>query len=287
MAAARGYNRGHGRRRAQGRDVKGFGLVLGGGGARGLAHIGVWQVLEDAGLTPSVVTGTSMGGLVGAFIAAGYSGAELERISGTVSWRRLLDWRPGTGLLRISAMEGWLAQHLPLTFEELTVPLAITATDMLTGRGVYLTRGSLHDALRATSAYPGALDSVQIRDMLLSDGGILNQVPVDAALFLGVQKVLAVDVTAPDALQLHERRVLIWKREAHLGPVRALRRAVEIMQAQLTDARLSLYRPDVLLRPDLGSIDLMNFNRTGQAIAAGRNAATAELPRLKALLGGS
>ena len=82
----------------------------------------MWQVLEDAGLTPSVVTGTSMGGLVGAFIAAGYSGAELERISGTVSWRRLLDWRPGTGLLRISAMEGWLAQHLPLTFEELHGP---------------------------------------------------------------------------------------------------------------------------------------------------------------------
>ncbi|GGO21382.1 patatin-like phospholipase family protein [Deinococcus humi] len=265
--------------------MSGYGLVLGGGGARGLAHIGVWQVLEDAGLRPSVVTGTSMGGLVGAFIAAGYSGAELERISGTVSWRRLLDWRPGTGLFKISAMEGWLAHHLPPTFEELPTPLAITATDMLTGRGVYLARGSLFEAIRATSAYPGALDSVPVRDMLLSDGGILNQVPVDAALFLGVRKVLAVDVTAPDPLELHERRVLIWKREAHLGPVRALRRAVEIMQAQLTDARLSLYRPDILLRPNLGSIDLMNFNRTDQAIAAGRDAAKAELPRLKTLLG--
>ncbi|CAM4456922.1 patatin-like phospholipase family protein [Deinococcus marmoris] len=267
--------------------MNGYGLVLGGGGARGLAHIGVWQVLEEAGLRPSVVTGTSMGGLVGAFIAAGYSGAELERISGTVSWRRLLDWRPGTGLLKISAMEGWLAHNLPQTFEELSLPLAITATDMLTGRGVYLTRGSLFDALRATSAYPGALDSVPVQGMLLSDGGILNQVPVDAALFLGVQKVLAVDVTAPDALELHERRVLLWKREASLSPVRALRRAVEIMQAQLTDARLSLYRPDVLLRPRLGNIDLMNFNRTDQAIAAGRDAALEDLPRLKALLGES
>ncbi|WP_226342663.1 patatin-like phospholipase family protein [Deinococcus sp. AJ005] len=271
----------------QAREMNGYGLVLGGGGARGLAHIGVWQVLEEAGLRPSVVTGTSMGGLVGAFIAAGYSGAELERISGTVSWRRLLDWRPGTGLLKISAMEGWLAQNLPQTFEELPIPLAITATDMLTGRGVYLTRGSLFDALRATSAYPGALDSVPMRDMLLSDGGILNQVPVDAALFLGVRKVLAVDVTAPDPLELHERRVLLWKREAHLSPVRALRRAVEIMQAQLTDARLSLYRPDVLLRPRLGNIDLINFNRTDQAIAAGRDAALEDLPRLKALLGES
>ena len=76
-----------------------FGLVLGGGGARGLAHVGVWQVLEDAGLRPSVVAGTSMGGLVGAFIAAGYTGAEIERVALSVSWRRLLDLRPGPGLI--------------------------------------------------------------------------------------------------------------------------------------------------------------------------------------------
>ncbi|GGM02109.1 patatin-like phospholipase family protein [Deinococcus aerophilus] len=264
--------------------MKGYGLVLGGGGARGLAHIGVWRVLEDAGLRPSVVAGTSMGGLVGAFVAAGYSGADLERISAGVSWRRLLDWRPGTGLIRISAMEDWLAGHLPRTFEELQLPLALTATDLLTGRGLYLTRGDLFTALRATSAYPGALDSVPVDDMLLADGGIVNQVPVDAALFFGVRRVVAVDVTAPDPLELHERRVLLWKREAGLGPVRALRRSVEIMQAGLTDARLSLYRPDVLLRPVLGNIDLMNFNRTEQAILAGKDAATRELPRLSALL---
>lgn len=265
--------------------MKGFGLVLGGGGARGLAHIGVWQVLQNAGVQPSVVAGTSMGGLVGAFIAAGYSGDELTRIATTVSWRRLLDWRPTAGLIKASVMEGWLAQYLPPTFEELPMPLAITATDMLTGRGVYLTKGNLYAALRATTAYPGAIDSVPMHDMLLSDGGILNQVPVDAALFLGVRKVLAVDVTAPDTLELRERRVLLWKREAQLSTVHALRRAVEIMQAQLTDARLSLYRPDILLRPSLGDMDLMSFTRarTDQAIQAGIDAAFAELTHLRAL----
>ncbi|WP_221089012.1 patatin-like phospholipase family protein [Deinococcus aquaedulcis] len=265
--------------------MKGYGLVLGGGGARGLAHIGVWEVLEAHSLKPAVVAGTSMGGLVGAFIAAGYSAAELERLARGVSWRRLLDLRPTPGLIRQSAFSAWLAQHLPATFEELPTPLAITATDLLSGRAVYLTRGNLHDALRATTAYPGALEPVPYEDLLLSDGGILNQLPVDAALFLGARRVLAVNVTAPDPLELEGRRVLPlpWRRGASLGPVRALRRAVEIMQAQLTDARVNLYRPDVQLRPQLGDIDLMTFHRAEQAIAAGRTSALGQLPRLLTL----
>lgn len=267
-----------------------FGLVLGGGGARGLAHVGVWQVLEDAGLRPSVVAGTSMGGLVGAFIAAGYTGAEIEQVALSVSWRRLLDLRPSPGLINGAAMNAWLGQHLPETFGGLTLPLAITATDLTTGRAVYLSHGPLADAVRATTAYPGALSPVPLGGALLSDGGILNQIPVDAALFLGARKVVAVDVTAPDPLELTARRVRLWNRELalgqpHLGTVRALRRAVEIMQAQLTEARLSLYSPDVLLRPNLGNIDLQSFHRSAEAIRAGREAATRELPRLRAVLG--
>lgn len=262
--------------------MSGFGLVLGGGGARGLAHLGVWTVLEEAGLTPQVLAGTSMGGLVGAFIAAGASAAELRRVSETVSWRRLIDWRLGTGLLRASSFEAWLAAHLPPTFEELRLPLAVTATDVLTGRQVYLRSGDLYTALRATTAYPGAIDPVPLDDMLLADGGILNQVPVDAALFLGVRKVAAVDVTSPRPLELPERRRR-WRQGPPLGAVQSLRRAVDIMQAQLTDARLSLYRPDVLLRPELEGIDLQSFRRGAQAMAAGEAVARAELTRLHAL----
>lgn len=258
---------------------------MGGGGARGLAHIGVWRVLEDAGLPPQVLAGTSVGGLVAAFIAAGTGAGELQRISETVSWRRLLDWRPGRGLLRTSAFEAWLAAHLPPTFEALERPLAVTATDVLTGRMVYLRSGDLYAALRATTAYPGATHPVPYGDMLLADGGILNQVPVDAALFLGVRQVVAVDVTAAEPLERPGRRR--WRPESHLGTVRSLRRAVDIMQTQLTDARLSLYRPDVLLRPDLGDIDLPSFRRGAEAIAAGEAAARAELGRVRALVGES
>lgn len=262
-----------------------YGLVLGGGGARGLAHIGVWAELHRSGLVPDVVAGTSMGGLVGAFIAAGHGAEAVTEAARGVSWRKLLDLRPGYGLLRPVAFEAWMSRYLPPTFEELERPFIVTATDVLTGRAAYLSQGDLYAALRATTAYPGALDPVPYRKMLLADGGILNQVPVDAALFLGARRVLAVDVTVPQALDLPALGRLPWRKEPHLGTVQALRRAVEIMQAQLTDARLSLYRPDALLSPDLGSIDLQDFRRSAEAIAAGRREAREHLPRLRELFG--
>lgn len=288
-------------------NARPYGLVLGGGGARGLAHIGVWRVLEREHLLPSVLAGTSMGGLVAAFIAAGYSAGDLESIASSVAWHRLLDLRLGTSLFSDAAFTTWLAQHLPATFEELSLPLAVTATDILSGRGVYLSRGNLHAALRATVAYPGAVDPLPYQDMLLLDGGILNQVPVDAALFLGAPQVLAVDVTTPQHLELPAVSSRLtppawlklgrwrgaWPAAAlspaapavHLGTVQTLRRAVDIMQAQLTDARLSLYRPDVLLRPELRGVDLQSFRRGPQAILAGEAAAMAELERLRQTFG--
>lgn len=261
-----------------------FGLVLGGGGARGLAHIGVLRVLEREGYTPGVYAGTSMGGLVAAFAAAGHPPSLLEEVAGSVPWRTLLDIRPGSGLLRASGFAQWTQRWLPATFEALACPLALTATDMLSGRQVYLSRGDLGLAIQATTAYPGAADPVAYRGMLLLDGGILNQVPVDAALFLGVTRVLAVDVTASTPLQ-RPGRTWRWQRENHVGTVRSLRRAVDIMQAQLTETRLSFYHPDLLLTPELGDIDLTSFRRVKDAVAAGERAAERALPQLHALFG--
>ncbi|PYE55315.1 patatin-like phospholipase family protein [Deinococcus yavapaiensis] len=273
-----------------------LGLALGGGGARGLAHIGVLRVLETDGVRPGVIAGTSMGGLIGAFFAAGLSADAIENIASHVSWRSLLELRPGSGLLRGSAFEAMLAQHLPRTFEELSIPLIVTATDVLTGRLVYLYKGDLLSALRATSAYPGAVDPVHREGRLLADGGILNQVPVDAALFLGAAKVIAVDVTTPAPLDMPaRRRFLLWRRAGEerprsdassgLSPIRALTRALDIMQAQLTDTRLSLYKPDLLLRPSLEGIELMSFRRVDTAIKAGEHEAFAHRDDLIALAG--
>lgn len=259
-----------------------LGLALGGGAARGFAHIGVAQVLLEIGLTPQVYAGSSMGALVGAFLAAGHSPQGLEELAERLSPLRLLDWRPGHSLLRAEALGRWLEGELPATFEELRFPLTVTATDLVSGRGLYFSHGELIPALLASSAYPGFSDPLRRGDTLLADGGIVNQVPVDAVAFMGATRTVAVNVTAPAALSLPERRFSLW-RGGPLSPLRSLRRAADIMQASLTDARLSLYPPDVLITPDLGDLDLMSFRRAAEAVAAGRHAAKLALPQLRAL----
>ena len=130
-----------------------LGLALGGGGARGLCHIGVMRVLEEFGIRPDVVSGTSMGGLIGAFIAAGYNADQMTDIATDLRWSKLIDWSPISGrLVNTKGFERWLAELLPATFEELELPLVLTATDLNDGRIHYSQHGDLITALRATTA---------------------------------------------------------------------------------------------------------------------------------------
>ena len=154
-----------------------IGLVLGGGGARGLCHIGVWRVLGELGIRPDALAGTSMGGLVAAFIAAGHDADSLERVASELSWPKMIEWSISGRVVSATRFRDWLAQHLPETFEQLDLPLVLTATDLVEGQTHYLHRGDLHEALQATVAYPGALDGVRVGDALLVDGGVLNQIP--------------------------------------------------------------------------------------------------------------
>lgn len=162
-----------------------LGLALGGGGARGLCHIGVWRVLQELNIRPDLLAGTSMGGLIGALIAAGHDADEMEQIARDVDWLRLLNWGLTGRLLSGTRFRSWLGKYVPQTFEELAVPLVLTATDVVDGQIRYLHTGDLITAIQATTAYPGALESVRFGESILLDGGILNQIPVDGARFLG------------------------------------------------------------------------------------------------------
>jgi NTE family protein len=269
----------------------GFGVALGGGGARGFAHIGVMRVLEREGLRPSLIAGTSMGALMGVLFAQGASADEVESTILSTSWVDLVDLMPGTGLLRFASFERLLETLVPARFEDLPMPFAVTATDLVEGKQVYFTRGDLHLALKCTIAYPGAVDPTWIGKQLLADGGILNQVPVDAARFLGASHVLAVDVTAPTRLGLRPpvEREDWWshllKREPKLGSIQAMFRAAEIMQAQISATRLSLFAPDVIIRPDLEGINLESFWKLKDAVKAGEQAAEQIKAELKECFG--
>lgn len=262
-----------------------LGLALGGGGARGLCHIGVLQVLEDLHIRPEVISGTSMGGLIGAFIAAGYTAKELTRIATDVRWRKLIDWNPlSRRLIDTDGLERWMRQLLPATFEELELPLVLTATDITEGRIHYSQDGDLIRALRATTAYPGAIEPVGIGRARLVDGGLLNQIPVDGALMLGARRVLAVDATPLIELDHPGEDAGGARRRPRVGALRELLRAVDVMQAQLTMARLSFYKADLVLDPWIEGVEITDFHKAVEAIRAGEDSARTREDDLRELI---
>ena len=175
-----------------------FALALGGGGARGLALVGVMQVLAREQLHPTAIAGTSMGAIVGALCAAGVAADDLAATLELLDLKALaglarINLRPGS-VLSADPVEARLREVLPATFDDLTLPFAAVATDLVTGERVVLKSGDLPLAVRASMSIPVVFEPVRIGHMLLVDGGIVDPVPVAAARELGGDPVLAIDV---------------------------------------------------------------------------------------------
>ncbi|MBE2233620.1 MAG: patatin-like phospholipase family protein [Anaerolinea sp.] len=273
-----------------------LGIALGGGGARGLAHIGVLKVLQQAGIFPRLVAGTSMGGIVGAMYARGMSAEQMEAavqraIRSRTDILRAIDLKiTQTGFVRGARIYDFIADMIgpEVTFAQLHRPLAVVATDMNTGREVVLDRGRVADAVRATISVPGVFLPVELGAMRLVDGGMLNNLPVDVVRRMGAQIVIAVDVLPnfqantpgqpPVVAPLRSRRVLRSYNE--------LWNAVNIMISASTQAHLQQWPADVVLQPALPpDLDILfGFDRSKEAIAAGEAAAEAALERIQALI---
>jgi NTE family protein len=181
-------------------------LALGGGGARGFAHVGVLQVLEEAGIKPDLVVGTSAGSLVGALYASGKTGAQLQRIAETMEESTITDWALpflNRGVLRGEALARYVtAQTQGRKIEELPIRLGIVATDLNLGEGVLFQRGDTATAVRASSAVPSVFLPVRINNRDYVDGGLVAPVPVRYAREMGAEVVLAVDIsTTPEGSQ--------------------------------------------------------------------------------------
>lgn len=267
-------------------------LSLGGGAARGLTHIGVLEVLEREGIAPECIAGSSMGGLIGALSAAGLKAREIEDVAREFHFPR---WFLPGGLLRWDSLFGSAVPILPRTFEQLEMPLIVTAVDLEAGVQVVLYSGPLHPAVRATCAVPGVLPAEKIGGRWLVDGGLLNILPVDVAWMADPQVVVAVKVGS-----LRTRRIpqLDWRFTSLLSrlggvvpnPATAkvsfemLVRAAEIILERQTALAAAMTGPEVLIEPDLGDIGLRDFHRIDEAVAAGRRAAEAALPEITRLL---
>ncbi|RYF13949.1 MAG: patatin-like phospholipase RssA [Comamonadaceae bacterium] len=289
-----------------------IGLALGSGSARGWAHLGVIRALERAGYPADVVCGTSVGALVGAAYAAG----EAERLD---EWVRSLTWQSVMGLMDFR-MSGGLIQGARLVdffrsrfadagIEHLPKPFGCVATELTSGREVWLREGSVVDAVRASIALPGLLSPVALDERLLVDGGLVNPVPVSLCRALGADIVIAVDLNwdligrrsrVPDEVKNADGAVDNGVLEAILARFRqprseaavtqipsmldVLTTSLNIMQVRITQSRLAGEPADVVIRPRLSGIAAMDFHRGAIAAAEGERAVDRALPAIADLL---
>jgi NTE family protein len=268
-----------------------IGLVLGSGGARGYAHIGVLRAIEKHGIEVAAIAGCSIGGIIGALHAAGYTSQRIHEMWEGLDPLKLIDRSTMGGLIGGRGVTRHLEQYLPRKFEDLKIPVAVTSVDVQRGKLVVLKSGDLLRALRATSALAGLFAPETHEGRILVDGGILNGLPVDVIRTLTQAPVVAVD-TAPPAdreIAFSDHRPA-WEKIRQ--PIRGrplifemLMKAIEIPQAPLTSIRLSLNPPEVLIRPALDPhLKLEDYKRLDEAVEAGFVAADAKLTEHAELL---
>jgi NTE family protein len=247
-----------------------IGLALGGGAARGFAHIGVIQVLEEAGIRPALVVGTSAGSLVAALYASGHSGPQMAALALAMDEGAITDWSfPGRGLIRGEALARYVRQHTGgQTIEAMKLPLGIVATDLDSGAPILFQRGDTGVAVRASSAVPAVFQPVRIGTREYVDGGLVSPVPVRFARQMGAELVVAVDITAPP------------EGNATSDAVKMLLQTFTIMGRSIN--HFELRDADVVLRPSMAGMSSADFGARSRAIAAGREVATRQLPELKA-----
>src|ERR1051325_8659835 len=283
-----------------------IGLVLGGGAARGFAHIGVIRTLLARGYTPDIITGTSIGAVVGGCHAAGKLD-EFEEWARSLTRRTLFSYLDvsfsGSGLLGGNKLADKLAEGVgDITIDKLPVRYAAIATEIGTGHEIWITRGRLIDALRASYALPGIFSPVHMGGRWLVDGALVNPVPVTVARALGARLVIAVNVNTdmfgrgtaiPDQGSDPEPQIQVEVAKSSLfglfGSERAVKRrifgtagrpglstvmveAFNIMQDRITRARLAGDPPDILISPRVGRIGLFDFHSASHAIALGAEA---------------
>ncbi|RKT50774.1 NTE family protein [Azonexus fungiphilus] len=246
-----------------------IGLALGGGAARGFAHIGVIKMLEAQGIVPDYVVGTSAGAVVGALYAGGFDAFAMQKLAIQLDETLFADWTlRGPGLLKGEALQSFVNKHLrqrPL--ERLKLPFGAVATDLNSGERVFFRTGDSGMAVRASAAVPGIFQPVAINGRLYVDGGLTSPVPVRAAREMGADFVIAVDISAiPDGQPVDSMSAILWQTTTIMGGV--------IGKSELAGA-------DVVIRPRLPYVKSWDFAARHEAMIEGERAALAALPGIR------
>jgi NTE family protein len=247
-----------------------IGLALGGGAAKGFAHIGVIKMLEASGIHPDVVSGTSAGSVVGALYASGMDAFRLQETAFSLDEATVRDVRLFSGGLvqgqKLQDYVNQLVKQQPI--EKLHTPFAAVATVLETGDRAIFVRGNTGQAVRASSSIPGVFEPVEINGKHFVDGGVVSPVPVDAARQLGADIVIAVDISArPDGSNPGSMAGIVGQ-------------SITIMGRKLAEQELG--RADIVIRPKVGQIGPTDFDQKNVAILEGERAALAAIPAIRA-----
>jgi NTE family protein len=249
-----------------------IGLALGGGAAKGFAHIGVIKMLEASGIHPDVVAGTSAGSVVGSLYASGMDAFSLQETAFGLDESKIRDVRIFSGgLVQGQALENYVNQlvhNQPI--EQLKIPFAAVSTELETGARTVFVHGNTGQAVRASSSIPGVFEPMEIRGKHYVDGGVVSPVPVDAARQLGADFVIAVDISSRPNGSNPE------------GMVNIVGQTIAIMGQQLGQQETA--RADVVIRPDISHIGATDFEQKNQAILEGERATLAAIPTIRAKL---
>jgi NTE family protein len=244
------------------RGEKRVGLALGSGGAKGLSHIAFLKALDEMGIQPSIMAGTSIGAVIGAFYAAGLTGNRIEMIFDGMGIRKMGSMvdpagLSNSGLLKGNKAEEFLSAHLPAhTFENLEIPLKIVSTDFWNREEKIFDSGDLVTAIRASISVPVVLEPVEIDGQVFTDGGAINPLPYDI-IRDDCDILIAIDVSGEKVPDEHDLTPSMLENVFS---------TFQIMQASIVRSKMEISQPDILVRPELKNFQLMDFHRKDEIL---------------------
>ncbi len=257
---------------------KTLGLALGSGGVRGIAHVGFLKVLEEAGITPNYITGSSMGAVVGASYSAGLNADQIYEIAKNIKLTDLIEpTLKNGGFFSTSKIENLIKKHLGnITFDKLKIPYKCVAVDLISRKSIVFDSGDVAKAVMASSAIPAVFLPVEIDNKKLVDGGTLERVPTKQVKEMGADIVVAIDVLARDARQTKAKNI-----------VDNLLQVIDIMDEAITALKCEQNKKivDLWLEPEIGNVSPYSIKDVSIAYEAGYKVGKENIDKIKKLLG--
>lgn len=262
---------------------KKIGLALGGGGAKGFAHLGALKVFEKNNIEFDIVSGTSIGALVGALYCAGFKFEEIKKLSDEIPWKKLLDLSiPKEGLIKGDKIEEYIRKLLQgKQFSDLEKPLFITATDIKNFREIIFNKGDLAKAIRASISIPGVFNPVTNNEKVLVDGGVIDNLPIEILKLNGAKKIIAINLFNKQTKDFKYDTAETKKEKIPSNIMINLMNSYAILEQEKLKRTLKNIEDEIIISPNIDSIKIYEFNKSKKGIEEGEKATEEKIKQIK------